>query len=218
MTHSEQIGELAAALSAAQGEVRGATKDSENPHFRQKYADLASVWDACRDAMAKHGLAVAQFPESGDGATVTVVTTLTHKSGQWMSGSLTMKPAKADPQGIGSCITYARRYALAAAVGVAPEDDDGNAATGNGSAPPAARQVAPRQEAKPPATNGAAKTTPKAAFLAKVQQWSGVRKEDTLDAARLVKKACGIARDATDADFAVMSKWMDEHTFAEASK
>lgn len=130
--HSETISDLAAALAKAQGAMKGAAKDSENPHFRSRYADLASVWDACRDALSANGLSVAQVMDGDDPATVTVVTVLMHASGQWMSSRLTMRPVKPDPQGVGSAITYARRYALAAMVGVAPEDDDGNAASRGG--------------------------------------------------------------------------------------
>lgn len=126
---SEQINELAAALAKAQGAIKGAAKDTANPFFKSKYADLASVWDACRTQLTANGLSVIQTMDDSQGG-VTVVTTLAHSSGQWIRGRLTMKPVKDDPQGIGSAITYARRYALAAMVGVAPEDDDGNAASG----------------------------------------------------------------------------------------
>lgn len=125
MERSEQINELAAALSKAQGELKGAKKDSRNPFFKSSYADLASVWDACRDALVHHGLSVTQTTEVGDLPTLT--TTLLHSSGQWISGRLQIKPVKDDSQGMGSAMTYARRYALAAIVGVAAEDDDGEA-------------------------------------------------------------------------------------------
>lgn len=128
MTHSDTLNELATALAKAQGEIEGATKDKTNPHFKSAYADLASVWDACRKALTKNGLAILQ-PVSAVGPEVTVTTLLTHSSGQWLSGELTMTATQNTPQGIGSCITYARRYALASMVGVAPEDDDGNAAS-----------------------------------------------------------------------------------------
>lgn len=127
---SESIAKLAEALSKAQGEIKGAAKDTDNTFFKSRYADLASVWDACRASLSAHGLSVIQTTEDGaDG--VTVVTTLAHSSGEWVDGRLTLKPVKGDPQGVGSAITYARRYALAAIVGVAPEDDDGNAASGH---------------------------------------------------------------------------------------
>jgi hypothetical protein len=122
-------GELFAALAKAQASIQGAQKGNLNPHFKSKYADLASVWDACREALTSNGLSILQLTESDDPALVSVRTILGHESGQWVSSSLTMRPTKPDPQGIGSALTYARRYALAAMVGVAPEDDDGNAAS-----------------------------------------------------------------------------------------
>lgn len=128
-TQSAEIGKLAEALAAAQADITGALKTSENPFFKSRYADLATVMEACRAPLSKHGLAVIQTTEGGTD-TVTIVTTLAHASNQWIRGRLTMKPVKADPQTLGSCITYGRRYTLAAMVGVAPEDDDGNAASG----------------------------------------------------------------------------------------
>lgn len=127
---SAEIGELAAALAIAQGEITGALKDSANPFFKSKYADLASVWDACRTSLSKNQLAVIQVPSTGDNGAAVVTTTLAHKSGQWMRGSIALMPVKSDPQGMGSAYTYARRYALAAMVGVAQVDDDANAASG----------------------------------------------------------------------------------------
>lgn len=139
MQTSESINELTAALATAQGQIQGAKKDAENPHFRSKYADLASVWDACRAQLAAVGLSVLQSPRaallSTGGWAVEVETRLCHKSGQWITDTLTVPVTKADAQGVGSAITYARRYALSAFVGVAPEDDDGNAASAGSHAP-----------------------------------------------------------------------------------
>jgi hypothetical protein len=129
---SEQIGELAAALAIAQGKITGALKDSANPFFKSKYADLASVWDACRGPLSENGLAVIQQTESDDSG-VFVITTLAHSSGQWMRSRLRLHPKDDSPQGMGSAITYGRRYALASMVGVAQVDDDGNAASGRDS-------------------------------------------------------------------------------------
>lgn len=145
-TMSPSIAAIAAALAKAQGEMTGAAKDKTNPHFKSAYADLASVWDACRAALSKNGLSVVQ-PVSADGNRVTVTTLLAHSSGEWISGELTMTAAQNTPQGIGSCITYARRYALASMVGVAPEDDDGNAASNR---PDGARPVAVAAPPPPP--------------------------------------------------------------------
>jgi len=127
-TRSEAINELATALAKAQGEMGAATKDSLNPHFGNKYADLASIWEACRAPLTKHGLCVLQ-PLSAEGARVTVTTILAHCSGQWISERLTMTAQQATPQAVGSAVTYGRRYALASMVGIAPDDDDGNAAS-----------------------------------------------------------------------------------------
>ena len=126
---SENLADLAAALCAVQGELKPAIKQADNPFFKSKYVDLPGVWEAIRPLLAKNGLSVVQtFTASADGPTI--VTTLMHKSGQWVSSELFLKPAKSDPQGVGSAITYGRRYALAAMVGVvADEDDDGNAAS-----------------------------------------------------------------------------------------
>ena len=129
MEQSTEIGALAEALAKAQGKITGALKDSANPFFKSKYADLASVWDACREQLAANGLAVVQV-NGNEAERVTVTTTLIHSSGQWVRGSCSAKPAKDDAQGIGSVITYLRRYGLAAIVGVAQVDDDGEAAVG----------------------------------------------------------------------------------------
>lgn len=129
MQTSESINELAMALSKAQGEITGALKDSANPFFKSKYADLASCWDACRGALSKNGLAVTQCPTT-EATETYLVTSLLHSSGQWMRSRLVVQPKDETPQAMGSALTYARRYALTALVGIAQVDDDGNAASG----------------------------------------------------------------------------------------
>lgn len=126
---SDQINELAAALSKAQASITGALKDSANPFFKSKYADLASCWDACRKQLTDNGLSVMQTTDIV-ADTVVVRTTLAHSSGQWVSGILPVKAKDDGPQAQGSGITYARRYALAAIVGLAQIDDDAEAAQG----------------------------------------------------------------------------------------
>jgi hypothetical protein len=122
---------LARALAKAQAVMEGASKDKTNPAFKSRYADLASVWDACRGPLTSNGLAVVQLVTAADKASVTVETRLLHESGESVSSVLTMPVDKPSAQGVGSAITYARRYALSALVGVAPDDDDdGNAASG----------------------------------------------------------------------------------------
>jgi len=138
VNRSDSINELAAALAKAQGEIGTASKDRENPHFRSRYATLASVQDACRSALSRHGLSVVQLP-GGEGQRVEMTTVLMHSSGQWISCSGTFIATKSDPQGMGSAITYARRYQLAAIVGVAPDDDD----DGKASEPTPARAAPP---------------------------------------------------------------------------
>ena len=131
--------ELATAMAKAQSQIKTALKDSKNPHFKSSYADLTSVWDACREALTKNGFSVIQRTDFDAGGEVWLETMLLHSSGEHIASRYPLRPAKQDPQGYGSAITYARRYCLAAIVGVvADEDDDGNAASQrNGShAPP----------------------------------------------------------------------------------
>jgi hypothetical protein len=119
--------ELFAAISKMQGEVENATKGSVNPHFKSRYADLAEILNTIRPALSANGLAVIQFP-SFSGGVCHVLTTLTHSGGGYVSGEMSCVPAKVDAQGIGAATTYLRRYSLAAACGIAQEDDDGNEA------------------------------------------------------------------------------------------
>ena len=150
MITSEQINELAAALAKAQGQIQAASRDNENPHFRSRYADLASVWNACRVALSLNGLAVLQGPALvGQGVSVT--TRLLHSSGQWAESTLVLPMDKATAQGAGSAITYARRYALAAMVGVAPDDDDDGNAASQQQQRPAAKPEPPQQTGTRPA-------------------------------------------------------------------
>lgn len=144
MNTSNSIGALAKALAAAQGKLKGAVKDANNPFFKSKYADLSSVWDACRAALSENGIAVIQAPKTVD-ATVTVETLLLHESGEWASESLSATAKDDSPQSIGSTVTYLRRYGLASMVGVAPEDDDAESAQPRAHAPPSAKPSAARQ-------------------------------------------------------------------------
>jgi hypothetical protein len=128
METSEQVHEIAGALAKAQGEIKAAAKDRENPFFNSRYATLDSIREACVGPLSSHGVAVLQGV-SATPETVTVTTMLVHTSGQWVKEALSLVPRDASPQAAGSAITYARRYGLAAMVGVtAEEDDDGNAA------------------------------------------------------------------------------------------
>lgn len=129
MRTSDSIEHLAAALALAQSEIKPAIKDANNPAFNSKYADLGAVFDAVRPALAKHGLTVVQMPEHSDDALLHLTTRIAHKSGQWIEGTMSIPVSKVNAHGYGSAITYARRYALSAALGiVADDDDDGNKA------------------------------------------------------------------------------------------
>lgn len=129
MLKSEQINELAAALAKSQGQLEGAKKSSSNPFFKSKYADLAECWNTCREALTANEISVIQMPEEiNENGRLNITTMLAHSSGQYISSTLTMTVTKLDPQAIGSAITYGRRYALAAMVGLAQEDDDGEKA------------------------------------------------------------------------------------------
>lgn len=129
---SEMIDALAGALSKAQGEMQAAIKDSINPFFKSKYADLGSVWDAARPVLSKNGLCVMQYTDVVD-SKIMLVTMLAHSSGQWIKSFLPLNPSKADSQGVGAAITYMRRYGLSALVGVVcDDDDDGEIAVGRG--------------------------------------------------------------------------------------
>lgn len=141
--HSEQLGALAKALAAAQGELQDAKKDAKNPHFKNTYATLSSVRAAVTPTLAKHGLSTLQSfePHGGDG--VCVVTWLLHESGQFIRSRLYLPVSKKDAQGFGSAISYGRRYALAAITGIAADDDDdGDAAVGKRQEAPAAKPSA----------------------------------------------------------------------------
>lgn len=128
MNQSTTIGALAASLAKAQKSFKPAIKDANNPFFKSKYVDLAGAIDAVRDALADNGLALVQSTDAGD--KMVLHTTLLHSSGEWISGTYPITAVKTDPQGIGSAVTYARRYSLMALLGIAAEDDDGEAAHG----------------------------------------------------------------------------------------
>jgi len=139
MYKSDAIDKYAKAMCAAQNEMKAAIKGSVNPFFKNKYADLASVWEACGEALHNNGFSVIQSPTFEEGR-VGVDTMILHESGQHVHGTLTLAVKKQnDPQADGSAITYARRYALAAMVGVIQTDDDAEGAVRS----PSAKEVAP---------------------------------------------------------------------------
>jgi hypothetical protein len=127
INQSDTIGKLAEALSKFQGELDGVAKTSQG--YNYQYADLSAVWATIRKPLTKHGLAVTQTTAFTDDGSPVVITTLLHTSGEWLTGELLVKPLKLDPQSLGSAVTYGRRYGLMAILGVAPEEDDGAAAS-----------------------------------------------------------------------------------------
>jgi hypothetical protein len=170
MTMSYPNNEIATALAKAQGAIMNAKKTADNPWYNRKYAALDEVWDSARQPLSENGLAFTQWPsvaptgeivkwydkdsrpKEAPGALVTVTSLLEHSSGQFKVSEYTM-PSIFDVQKIGSAITYARRYAMMAILGIAPEDDDGNEASMQG-APggnnqPQQQQKKPQQVQKP---------------------------------------------------------------------
>jgi len=131
MNTSPELDQIATALSLAQGAIKPASKDSMNPHFKSKYADMAAVIDAIREPLFKNGLSVVQ-EEITSSEGVAVTTRILHKSGQWIeTGPLTVPMNKFDAHGVGSAASYAKRYAMVGALNVSSmdSDDDGNEAS-----------------------------------------------------------------------------------------
>jgi hypothetical protein len=127
MIKSESIKELLTALAKAQGKISAAKKDSTNPHFKSKYSDLASCWDAIREPLSSNGLSLSQWVSTSEKG-INLVTMLGHSSGEWITSEANF-PVKdpSNPQAVGSSLSYARRYCLSAAISLVSDDDDGNA-------------------------------------------------------------------------------------------
>jgi hypothetical protein len=128
METSAKLDKLASALSKAQTRIIGAVKDSSNPFYKSKYADLATVWDAVRGPLTDNGLALSQFPTAMPDGSPGLTTVLLHSSGQWMRSAYPVNAKENSPQAIGSALTYARRYAMAAVTGCPQIDDDAESA------------------------------------------------------------------------------------------
>lgn len=170
MKKSDNIAALAKAMCQVQAEIENASKNAANPHFRSKYADLAEVLNTVRPVMSKHGISITQFPAFENGI-ASVETIVMHTSGEWMTGISSAPVTKQDAQGVGSALTYLRRYSLAAIAGIAQEDDDGNSAVGGGQR----QQQAPKQQAPDPAKvveaiNGAKDAASVNRFVSNAQQ------------------------------------------------
>lgn len=140
MQQSEKVDQLYKALLNLQGELEHAPKTSKNPHFKSNYADLPTVLDTAKPVLQKHGLGIHHYRKyelAGERVLEFLVTRLFHAaSSQWIDSPAFLNPVKNDPQGIGSAITYTRRYDDQAILGMASEDDDGNAASGRSASQP----------------------------------------------------------------------------------
>lgn len=148
MNKSESIKELSSAMANFAVALNGAVKDTANPFFKSKYADLSSVTDAIKAALGKTGLSYVQVSHDVNGG-VAIETVILHASGEWLStGAVSVPASKQDAQGYGSALTYARRYSLAMAFGVAPEDDDGNAAAKAAPQKAATKPITPNDAGK----------------------------------------------------------------------
>lgn len=162
MRTSETIDALAAALAKAQSEMTNAAFNRTNPHFRSKYADLASIRDAVTPSLTKNGIAVVQLTEPSEGFLL-VITRLIHSSGQWIESQYPIINDVNKPQAMGSALTYAKRYSLSAICNIASEeDDDGNAAQEQGAKPAEVRSIA--------GTEGARKSAARAPYDALVKE------------------------------------------------
>jgi hypothetical protein len=212
VTHSPELNELAEALAMAQGEIRDAARDAENRHLKNSYADLTSIWNACRQPLSSHGLSVVQMPLPSEDGKVALSTMLLHKSGQWIRSVMTLPLGNAAglsaTQVVGSALTYARRYALSAVAGVAPagDDDDGNGG-GPASPQPATRPAAGSgqarggQQARPANTAVRAASDPKVGPQIAAQ--SGQAAPQANGARQCVE--CGRAMTSAQYEFAVRS-------------
>lgn len=190
MNKSESIGKLAESMSKAQASLKSAPFNRVNPHFKNRYADLTSVIDTARKPLSENGLTFMQFV-SCSGPVVSVETVIAHSSGEWISGTLSLTATKGDPQGVGSAITYAKRYGLCAALGISADDDD----DANEASTPANTQ-------RPVPQNGKPEASPKKQFADAVKGWAQVAPEDVRAACLQVAKAAGIDANTPDADSA----------------
>lgn len=160
MEHSESIKNLAKALAKFQGEVRDPAKNEKNPFFKSKYVPLDALIEAVRPTLSANGLSIIQMP-SGDGKTISLKTIILHESGEWIESDLfSLVIAKADAQGAGSGVTYARRYQLGAVLNIGwTDDDDGNSISGHEvqTAPAPTPKPMPQNTPKPTTQNRATK-------------------------------------------------------------
>jgi hypothetical protein len=210
-TQSPTISKIALALSKAQSKMTAAKRTATNPFFNSNYADLSSVWDAVRAPLAEHELAVVQMPVE-DAQGTAIVTTLAHSSGEWFRGKLFITPKARDAQSVGSAITYARRYALSAITGIAPDDDDDGHKASHGPAQEKPKAPAPRPAVAPKAAQPSAP-----AAAAQPAQPAGPVEHVTFEVAQMVQSITDMvsklnAGDAElmEAQFKTLTSWKDK--------
>lgn len=225
MQRSEQWNEIVAALAEAQKAIVPAITRSEakvetksGGSYGFKYADLYDVDRACRSALNANGIAIIQAAETDDKPGAVVTTILAHgKSGQWISSQLRMQPTQQTPQGLGSAITYARRYGLAAICGVVTEDDDG----ANASKP---RPEDRKQRPVPPKPSDEQPT--RETVYQAVTDWLDIRREDVAGVVNRLKSRVGITGTLQPAEYPTIlneinhmrSKGVTKETFEDAMK
>lgn len=203
---SDALDKLAAALSKAQGEIKSAAKDSVNPHFKSHYADLASLDEASKEALAKNGLSIVQMPRAS-GRQVTLVYLLLHESGQYLGSDCMMTAQQDTPQAVGSCITYLRRYTKAALVGISQSDDDGNEASHRTETSKPEPEKTPAKKAEPVLYDG--KTANHKNHLFSIAKRLKVTSVD--DLAKLNQACIGLAEDQVEA---AVKEWLKDNNRA----
>lgn len=192
MLKSDSIGKLSAALVAAQAELKHAVINKTNPHFKARYADLQSVIDASKPILQKNGLTIVQLA-GADGDYAKVTTMVLHASGEYIGSELSLRPTKPDAQGMGSALTYGRRYGWSAICGIAAdEDDDGNGASAQQPTPQAPRRETPQQPKEAPKADEG-----RQAFTTALCDWTGLKMTDKaklLTAASAIAAVCGLGK------------------------
>lgn len=203
MNKSNEVNEVFGALSKAQGDMKPAVMDSKNPHFNSKFASLTAVQDAYRGPLAKNGLAITQMVESDENG-YTIQTILGHASGQYISSTFRLMVTKQDMQGLGSAVTYARRYAISALLGVVDTEDDDAEASLNRSKPQAQRPT------PTPKAAGAAVKNQAPASMAQIKQISALANDRSISKGVLgsfVTKVYG-------ADHSTLKRWQADEIVA----
>jgi hypothetical protein len=205
MEQSDSIKEIATALCKAQAEMKPAPKDATNPHFKSRYADLASIWEAVREPLTKHGLSVIQSVMHTDNG-IAVQTQLNHQSGEWLRMDPCPIPVdKSTAQSAGSAITYGKRYSLSAAVGIVADDDD----DANGAQPPRKPQPERKPEPAPPLAGSEMTTKDNKIIAQVVQMFAEVQSEADYTALMdLLKKPDSAPNKADHPDLVKKQIWL----------